>query len=258
MPDLLREEIAGSPGHTMENTGRRATDRPTDRRPLQRLGIPPVPIARRDLTALDTAVHPHHERRAARRPLRDRRGQLPQLATHLLNGELSQFGLQQLQNPLNGDAGGQLHHRNEDRADQRRQQLDDRRERHRRENDQHDLVLLDIRRGVLGLFLESRRLIPQLTQARGQITPHEAQNPGSRHTIERAIKLTGHRRQLIENRVDVVGKLRPRVTDRLQPALAALRPLHTENDLEEVLEARRQMRGLVRAVHRPLTTTTGA
>ncbi|MEU3765002.1 hypothetical protein AB0E55_08065 [Amycolatopsis keratiniphila] len=258
MPDLLREETPQAPGGTVEHTTRHTADRATDRRPLQRLGVPPVPAIRRDLDTLDTPVHRDHEPRAARRPLRSRRAQLPQLTTHLLHGELTQLRLQQLENPLNGEPGGHLHHGNEDRAEQRRQQLDDRRERQGRERDQHDLALLNVGRGVFRLLLEPRRLDLQLLETGRQITLDEAQDFRRRLAVERAIQPACHRGELIDDSVEIRMEHRPGVTDGLQPALAALRPLHAQDDLEEVLETRRQLSGLIGAVHRPLITTTCA
>ncbi|WP_123798544.1 hypothetical protein [Amycolatopsis keratiniphila] len=258
VPYLLREEAPHSPGRTVEHATRHTADRATDRRPLQRLGIPPVPAIRRDLTTLDTPVHRDHEPRTARRPLRRRRAQLQQLTTHLLHGELTQLRLQQLEDPLNGETSSHLHHGNEDRAEQRRQQLNDRRERQRRERDQHDLVLLNVGGGVFRLLLERRRLDLQLLETGRQIALDEPQDFRRRLAVERPIQPARHRRELIDDSVEIRMEHRPGVTDGFQPALAAFRPLHTQDDLEEVLETRRQLGGLVSAVHRPLITTACA
>ncbi|WAL66528.1 hypothetical protein ORV05_01535 [Amycolatopsis cynarae] len=248
-PEVLPEDAADALGDAVEGTARGTTDRTTDGRALERLRVESVPATAGDLTALDAGVQHGHERGAARGPLPVVQGQFPRRVQHLPEGDGGHPLQQLLEQFPQGEPGGRLHDRHEDGAEQAREQFDHGREGDRGHRDQHDLGLLDVRGGVLRFLGEFRGLIPQLIEPGAQVSPHEADDAGRRHAVEGTIEVAGDRREFFERGCEIVVKLRPGMADRLETTLAALRPLHAEDDLEEVLETGRQVSGLVGTTH---------
>nr|WP_308816788.1 hypothetical protein [Pseudonocardia alni] len=254
---------AHTPGRRAREPRTGAADRTTDRAVPDGVEVVALAVTRLVLSDLDETVEAAHDpgagRTVERRPLGRLREGFRDATQQRLGGRLVQpeprDRLDHLLDHLpqqrpQADPGGGEDGRDEDRTEQRRDQLDDGREGHRGHHDQHDLALLDVRRGVLRRLAELVGTLGHLGETGGVVLTEELRVRGPGVAAQDVVEVGPGPPRVERGLLQCRGEVGPGAAQRPQVALVALRPLHPEGDLEELLEGVGQLGRPTLSCHR--------